>query len=329
MVRRPGTVRGFTLVELLVAGACSLLAVVAAGAVMGRLAIVHRRDTARSQMRREAQLALSRLSWDLRHAGLGVPSAGKASGTHESFPPPVFHVDAHELRFIADLPRPDSTVNGFSWLSGSQPVYGSPGFFGVALINELNGDCDVDTSSPPHCDTETESLLLATPAAPAGGCGGSAAAPTCPWALGKYRDRPQESVIVANGMGVWDEFHVAGGVSAVNGTQRALALDDSPSFLDARTPNRGFVSTPDRVFYRLHASDGTVERAQCWGPLGMTPRSTPPAPAAPTAPAGRCWRPRSRASSWTSPTQRAMRSWACRSTWGQPGQRAGSTRCWS
>ncbi|MGC4115430.1 MAG: hypothetical protein QM765_12670 [Myxococcales bacterium] len=136
----------------------------------------------------------------------------------------------------------------------------------MVLLNELTGDCGSDTSS--RCNTEQ--MSLASRPSGAGGCGASGTAPTCAWAQNRYR--PNEKVIVVNGVGTWAEMTVSPMLSSMANGRRGLALTAAPAHLDAGQPRRGFVSTPDRVFYRLHGD--AVERGQCWGPIGSPPTTT-------------------------------------------------------
>ncbi|HEY3446974.1 MAG TPA: hypothetical protein VGK67_11450 [Myxococcales bacterium] len=257
MVSRPRRT-GFSLLELVIAGTIMLVLVVFATQVFGSLVLVHRRDVERSRMRAASDLVLSTLARDLRHAGLGVPEGGNVS-TGAAFPPAVFQAGLTEVGFLADLPRPDAALNGYSELAGDQPSASM-----VVLLNELSGDCGSDTGS----SCSTESMSLAVRPAGVAGCGASATAPTCPWAQQRYR--AGERVIVANGLGTWAEMTVGGSLSTVSGGRRGLALTGAPSHIGgANLPRRGFVSTPDRVFYRLDGGDA-VQRGQCWGGPGTS-----------------------------------------------------------
>lgn len=259
MVRRE---RGFTLIELMVASVVMLAVVVAATQLFASLVHSHRRDVERATLRAAAERVLTTMAHDLRLAGLGVPEGGNLA-TGAPFPPAVFLAAEGQVGFVADLPRPDAAFNGYSELAGEQP-----GGAVVVLLNELSGDCGSDTGS--RCNTLNDSLAV-RPAAGASGCGADAASATCPWAQRRYR--AAEKVVVANGMGVWAELTVAATLSAALGGRRGLALTTVPTHLGTgNLPRRGFVSTPDRVFYRLAGT--SVERGQCWGAWGNTPSAS-------------------------------------------------------
>ncbi len=253
---RVRTGRGFSLLELLVAGTIFLFVVAAATEAFTSLKAAHRRDLERSRLRAQADLALSTLARDLRHAGLGLPEGGNVS-SGAAYTPAVFLAEPTRIGFMGDLPRPDVAFNGYSELAGDQP----PGASMVVLLNELSGGCGSDTSS--SCRTELMSLAISPAGVP--GCGASGGAPTCPWAQRRYR--AGEAVTVVNGLGAWAQMTVAPGLFDSAGGRRGLALTAAPTHLSSATqPRRGFVSTPDRVFYRL--SGDSLERAQCWAGPG-------------------------------------------------------------
>lgn len=267
MVRRA---RGYTLVEAMLASLLSLLIIAAAFQVLGFVVMHHHRDLGRAKMRQMGDVVVRSLAHDLRHAGLGVPSGPRASGAFELLDR-IFVAETAEVALLADLARPESSLNGFSLLGGEQPGLAAAPFF-VTLVNELTGECAVDLLSSPACTTRDSSLLV--PASAGTGCAGSEFHPTCPWALQKYKSG--DTVIVANGLGAWDEFTVDNPRHADGGDRRGLRLTAAPGHLTPTLPNRGFVSTIDRVFYRLNGDK--VERVQCWGPL--------PSPLTASCPAG-------------------------------------------
>lgn len=250
--------RGVTLIELLVGGAVAVLVLSAAGLVVVSSASRHRRELERANLERHSLLLLEQLTAELRQAGLGVPSGQNPELAGARFPSIFLRGDPAEVVFLADLPRPNSSFNGVSQLSDEQQA--TVPTSGVVVLNELSGPCDVDLTGP-HCQTDQVSALFP----PSTGCASNPAAPTCPWALNRYQ--PNEWVLLANGAGRWLERQVGNPVHGASADRRYLALQVArPAGFFAGFPNRGFVSSPDRVFYRLNGT--AVERNQCWGQIG-------------------------------------------------------------
>src|SRR5262249_27220869 len=77
-----------------------------------------------------------------------------------------------------------------------------------------------------------------------------------------------------NGNGDWTELQLTAAKFTSASSRRYLQFTGPRpgGLFPAGIPNRGFVSSPDRVFYELNA--GTVRRQQCWSQL-----STPIHPA--------------------------------------------------
>jgi hypothetical protein len=174
----------------------------------------------------------------------------------------------HQIGFLTDVSRPDSSFNGYSQLAGDQTPGTLPNGRGLALLNELNGGCDVVDDSD-NCKSDLASHLFDYPVTSDGtNCASSpGSARTCPWSLGRYRG--DEYIIVADGLGRWVERRIDSGIYAAHsGSNRVtLSLDVAvPPELVSSGPNQGYASTPDRVFYRVSA--GWVERNQCWGSVG-------------------------------------------------------------
>lgn len=255
--------RGFTLIELLVGSAVALTVLAVAFAAFVRTTAMHRRQVELAEMKRAAALVLGQLGAELRQAGLGRPRHGCAEGSGVLFPPTFLVAQEDQLAFLTDLPRRDSNFNGYSQLADDQST-GLP-TNGIALLNELNGGCDI-SSATGHCSSSEESLLF--PPGAGIDCSSSAASPTCPWGLNRYQGN--EFLIVANTKGNWVERQLLPSLHAeVSGGRRTLVLKDSlpPDFFSGA--NRGFVSTPDRVYYGLDASG--VRRNQCWGSIFSSP----------------------------------------------------------
>jgi hypothetical protein len=72
--------------------------------------------------------------------------------------------------------------------------------------------------------------------------------------------------VLVDGVGRWVERQVASNLFGSVAGRVALVLDQRlpQDFFDV--PNRGWVASLDRVFYRLE--DGAVERKQCWDMAG-------------------------------------------------------------
>ncbi|AKJ00334.1 pilin/secretion family protein with methylation motif [Archangium gephyra] len=256
--------RGFTLIELLVGGAVAVVVLAVAFAAFVRTTVMHRRQVDLAEMKRSAALVLGQLGAELRQAGLGCPRHARVDGPAELFPPTFLVAEENRLGFLADLPRRDSNFNGYSQLADDQTT-GLPAN-GIALLNELNGGCDI-TNAPSHCSSSEESLLFA-PDAGIGDCASDDASPTCPWGLNRYQGN--EFLIVANSKGGWVERQIQSSLHAeVPGGRRTIVLDQAPPPDFLFGPNRGFVSTPDRVYYGLDA--GQVRRNQCWGSIFSSP----------------------------------------------------------
>jgi prepilin-type N-terminal cleavage/methylation domain-containing protein len=253
--------RGFTLVEVLVAGAVGLVILTAMMGYLLHRARVDLQEAQLARLKQDTSLVLGQLGRELRQAGLGRPTRARREGEGEIFPGPLVAADATSLAFVGDLPRPDASLNGLSSFAANQAVPPMPDR-GIALLNELNGGCDVDSSWPAPCRTDEASLVLAPPGvdcryAPF-------TAPTCPWGLKKYR--PGEWLVLVDGVGRWVERQVSSNLFSSSSGRIALELDQRlpPDFFDM--PNRGWVASLDRVFYRLQGN--TVERKQCWNPSG-------------------------------------------------------------
>jgi prepilin-type N-terminal cleavage/methylation domain-containing protein len=274
--------RGFTLIELLVGAAVMLVILAGAAMVLFAAASQHRRGLEKANLERSCQLLTGQLVAELRQVGLGVPTGSNPEAGNGRFPATVLQATATSLTFMADLARPNSSFNGLSQLSDDPAIPAG----GVSVLNELNGTCDVDNSISPHCRTSLASALFPGPGVD---CSASTAALTCPWNLNKYQS--QEWVVLANGSGEWLERRLTAGVFGSSLTRRYLALAVArPAGFFSGAPNRGYVSSPDRVFYRLNA--GAVERKQCWGQIGAVLTVAALATPCAAGPDGTAWEPR-------------------------------------
>jgi prepilin-type N-terminal cleavage/methylation domain-containing protein len=286
MVARRGmrSRRGFTLIEVIVASGVGLVIL---AAIMGYLVQRSRNDQREAQLGRlkqDASVLLGQLRRDLGQAGLGRPPRARLEGKGELFPGPLLSGAETSLAFVADVPRPDSSLNGLSSFAANQVSPPLP-VGGVALLNELTGGCDVDGSQPSACRTHEASLLLASSEVD---CRDSPdSAPTCPWGLNKYR--PGEWLVLVDGVGRWVERQVAPELFSNRASRFALMLRGQLPADFFAVPNRGWVTSLDRVFYRLE--QGTVERKQCWGPVGSQATSSSLSTACGAAADGTGWEP--------------------------------------
>jgi type II secretory pathway pseudopilin PulG len=258
MVKRGHSARGFTLVELLVAGGVGLVILTGAVGYLLHRSQMDQREAQFARLKRDASLFLGQWERELRQAGLGRPTRARLDGGEELLPGPLLSAGLTDLTFVADLPRPDASLNGLSAFAANQTTPALPSN-GVALLNELNGGCDVDASSPTACRTDAASLVLAGPGQD---CATAlTTAPTCPWGLHKYR--AGEWLLLVDGRGRWTQRQVGAAFVSGAGGRGALVLDSAPpaGFFDS-APNRGWATSLDRVYYRL--TGGTVERKQCW-----------------------------------------------------------------
>jgi type II secretory pathway pseudopilin PulG len=297
--------RGFTLIELLVTAVVAIIMLGAAMALFTQSVMQQHEQRRMAEMKRSAALVMGQLTQELRQAGLGRPRAVRLDsglGANNRFPASILRAEGNQIGFIVDLPRPNSTFNGYSQLAVDQSLVTLP-VNGLALLNELNGSCDV-VNKAGACATDIASQLFDYPTtSTATNCSKSLGqARTCPWGLNRYQG--SEFIIVADSLGRWVERQVIAdndgdALTEVHGEnltsgRMALQLNSPvPAALFAAGPNQGYVSTPDRVFYRR--KDGWWERKQCWGSVGTgsptlvlnTP--CPDSDAAATPPTGTVW----------------------------------------
>ena len=263
--------RGFTLIELLVTGVVAIIMLGAAMALFLQTVTDQHEQRRIAEMKRSAALVMGQLTTELRQAGLGRPRAGRLGTTNAGnrFPASILVAEQHRIAFIADLPRPDSTFNGISQLAVNQVRVMESGTFpdnGLALLNELNGTCDVVTGSS-SCKSDISSQLFDyTTSSSTHNCADSpGSARTCPWSLNRYR--PNEFIIVSDALGRWVEQRIRNNLYVTTGNRVALELTTPlPNGMFADGANQGWVSTPDRVFFRFNGQ--LWQRKQCWGPVG-------------------------------------------------------------
>lgn len=269
---RPGRPSGFTLLEVLVASVVSLVVLSAAVTTVLAVNRMHRRQVETGQLKRAAAMVLEQMVAELRQAGLGRPTSSRADMGGGLYPFPIRAGNSTSVRFLTDLPRPDSNFNGFSTLSDDQNL----ALDRVAILNEFNGNCDVYTGGSLPCTTETASLLF--PPVMSTRCDSAANQITCPWALKRYR--PNENVIIVNGTGSWVERQLGSTMTDNSGSRVTLKLASAlPSGFLASTNGRGYITTQDEVTYQFVVNPGPpaqsiIQRRQCWGPLA-TPCGSP------------------------------------------------------
>jgi len=285
VVRRP---RGFTLVEMMVASVVAIILLSGAVGLLIAGARLHRRHVEQGRMKQSAALLLDQLTSEVRQAGLGRPSWTRDDGANERFPPAIFMATTTQIGFIADLPRPDSNFNGMSTLADDQNPAELP-LNGLAVLNELNGTCDVPLGLPPSCTTDGSSLLF--PPNPGKGCNLDDNAVTCPWALGRYRGG--EYVLVVNGLGKWVERTLQATPYGTGLLRKGLVYTapviPATFFVGS---GRGYVTTMDRVFYQFDNVNKKVLRDQCWnGPFPSTNLGLLGTPCAKGATTGTGWEP--------------------------------------
>jgi hypothetical protein len=304
------TTRGFTLIELAIGIALGLVVV---GAITGVLAATMQqngRQRAMSELSRDAQFASQLLVQDLRQAGIGVPTGAHvqqecdAGGTacvvpYGTAPRParflarrVLVAGTQALGILGDLPRVDSNYNAFGPLHNR--VTGLDRNT-IAWHTENNGTCVPNAAA--DCDTRVASLFF--PAAGGNAC--SAANPnvrTCPWGLARVV--ANERIQIVDGGGNWAHAAVDDPVAVIadaahknivglslslpfdlgapslnNDVNDAVWINDQPGDGPAGIVGQGFVTTLDRVFYRLQS--GRLTRTQCSGDPDPSNARWPPA----------------------------------------------------
>jgi prepilin-type N-terminal cleavage/methylation domain-containing protein len=284
--------QGFTILELLIGLSVALVVLAAVVSLFSRTMQTQRRQRVRSELGRQGAFLGHLLQQELRVAGLGVPTATSVEG---ALPPPVHVLFAgtSAIGFVADVPRPDATFSTFGVLD-DRPA----GVRRLMWHTDQNGACAPQAAG---CPVNETSVLYRGDTALCTDPGDR----TCPWA--NRRLRPGEYFVAAAGNGSWANLLAAGSgdnasglvmqasVSPDGGGVRGLLVDAASNAAEARgwpvawvntsrgdapvdVRGQGFVSTPDRIFYRgcgIHGNTcvgGTglsrvLERRQCWGPL--------------------------------------------------------------
>lgn len=179
----------------------------------------------------------------------------------------------NQIGILADLPRPDANYGVF----GALHTRATGGPTAVAWHNENNGACMPDNNAA-TCVAGRDSVFFADDLAGCVTTGGGAAFTDrkCPW--GMRRLMPGESIQIVAGDGSWSDAVVSGsvqrvaaGVPVVSVSSAVLSTGFSatawPNLLPGQgpggVPGQGFVTTLDRVFYRVVGTN--IVRRQCWG----------------------------------------------------------------
>lgn len=287
-MKRRAAPGGFTLLEVAVAVALSVIVIGAATTVLSAVLVQNKRQRIHSDLQRDAELVGQLLATELRQAGLGVPqgphiqkncpggvctftygtganttSAGLRFGAHR-----LLVAAPTEIGLVGDLPRPDSNYPVFG------PLHSRHSGAGTGILawhNESNGTC-----IPPGCATSGFSTFFPGSGIDCSTVGGEI---TCPWALRRVArgDRLQ----VVDGRGDWahagvDTAGAVGGNSSllgVLGLRLSPAMDpsanswlnDSAGVGPSGFAGQGFVTTLDRVFYVFDSVAGVIRRTQCFG----------------------------------------------------------------
>ncbi len=208
---------------------------------------------------------------------------------------------ASQVGVVADLPRDDANYPPFGSLTSLPLVTGQNH---LMWHNENNGACAQD-SMVGSCKVGDSSLFFNNPNA--NGCTAFNSR-TCPWGL--RRMLPNERLVVVDGAGRWATARFGNSLDPVNVSSpvpiaTAYTVDmaslstgwsqpwpnlvpgvSAPPFTPPITiygnpgevPGGGYVSTPDRVFYRLTGTGGgtstcttgapnycNIERIRCFG----------------------------------------------------------------
>jgi prepilin-type N-terminal cleavage/methylation domain-containing protein len=147
-VKRRAAPGGFTLLEVAVAVALSVIVIGAATTVLSAVLVQNKRQRIQSDLQRDAELVGQLLATELRQAGLGVPqgphiqkncpggvctftygtganttSAGLRFGAHR-----LLVAAPTEIGLVGDLPRPDSNYPVFGPLHSRHSGAGTPPF---------------------------------------------------------------------------------------------------------------------------------------------------------------------------------------------------------
>jgi prepilin-type N-terminal cleavage/methylation domain-containing protein len=286
--------RGFTLVEMMVAIAAAITVTAAALGVYLSTRTMGIEISAKNQMARDLQLALDIIERDLSFAGAGMPYLNKETATDTcSFTAtgrfvPHFRVAADTaFAFVGDLPYPNAEFNGVMTF-----VDGNNGDDRLTFMSEVSGNCAPNKSGgdiPYMCDTRQTTLIPGLVLTGDNNCqDGAMTERTCPWAMNKWQnadassfqpfilvtprgqwvlrgaDVPMVDPANSGNMATWGNY--AGFHTHSVGTCGDADIDEDTM----HNPYGGaWAATPDRVFYRRTGTAGAyaLERRQCWGDI--------------------------------------------------------------
>lgn len=272
--------KGFTLIELVVASTVALLVFGAASQMLILLNISRRVAFARAELARDATMAMGWLRRDIHAGGRGainardrigstgydallpavVPNetARSATGT-PSFSTATLSPSGGSTGFtlIADIPRPDSLVDGVSMLP-DRPHTTTV----LYPTNELTGRrTQADSGNRRHGGLRYDVDCTSTTPMAAGALG-------CPWGLGKYRPTSNlNNVQVIYPNGEWEERTISTLNAPSNGADTGITL--GTALTNAATAlvtpfASGMVVQLDRVGYLFDQGTRRLYRRQCW-----------------------------------------------------------------
>ncbi|MBI1947977.1 MAG: hypothetical protein HYS27_19965 [Deltaproteobacteria bacterium] len=318
--------RAFTLIEVVIA---MVMGIIVMGTVV-TVILVAVQDSKRARtiaaMQRDMAFVGQLLSSELRQAGLGVPldqdTVNPPFGEHivdafggagqTTFYAKVLVAANSQVGIVGDLARDDANYPPFGSLHSAPLVTGDTR---ILWHNENNGACAKD-STVGTCRIGDTSLFFPRPAT--AGCTAFANR-DCPW--GVRRLLPNERIVISDGAGRWATARFGNSIQTVNTAPPSTAYTVDMADLSTgwgmawpglvagvsapvgtptiniagnpgEIPGGGYLSTPDRVFFRLTGTGGAtstcatgapnycnIERIRCFGdpdPIGNPefPRAT-------------------------------------------------------
>lgn len=285
--------RGFTLIELVIGLTVAALVMSAVMQLVGLAIQSFTAARVRLGMSQEANAVAFLLDRELAAAGVGRATGARAGGAETMWMvmregaanadiPLCSASTTNDVRILADVPRPNSNFATYGWLWGQPvaptcavPPCGTSNR--VMWMTENNGNC-VKGAFGDDC-TDSRGIFFSGE----GSCD-SAGDRTCPWGL--KRASANEYLQVVAGDGSFEQVRFVGGISSVvtmpttasatvyvaeTSAYRASAqaVGWTADRLDAQ-PNgsrgSGFVTSWDRIRYKLDTTTKKLQRQQCWGP---------------------------------------------------------------
>lgn len=284
------SLRGFTLIELMVALGMALAVTTAAVSVMVLAVRTQHAGARRNDLSRDAQLAMDLMTRDLAYLGAGVPRGFEANrdgvllniGTvsadatagqlnaeaPRALRPPIRIGRDDYLAFLGDAPYPNADINGIAApgvFDGSGPA---PRSHRVQITSELS-PCGVPKSSSDYVCPTTEVSMVRDLGG--GDCvDGSTNEPTCPWGMGKWQNHGAEVDLLFSAVdGSWYRRRWDMSNFADHNGRLLAHLAHTPDGNGADLPlvrfhesgvGGGMISTLDRIVYSLErqGSPGTA-----------------------------------------------------------------------